>query len=192
MGDPMIRFFVLGLFVSCLLTSPPAVAADEGEKLVIGFPEGWVLVLRDQTEELLRTEFMPKGQTAETWAEKFTVQVFNGLGDEPMPFLERALADHQKQCLETRAEPPQATTVNGYDSAVLLVACARERGTNKGTLTLIQAIGGEDSFYVLQRAWRGAPYPVDKMPIPRELFSQWVGHLNSASVCDPRDPKHPC
>ena len=188
----MIRYFVLGLFVSCLLIPPPAVAAEKGEELAIGFPEGWVLTYRDQTAELLLTEFSPKGQTTANWVEKFTVRVFNGLKDDPKPFLDRTMVDHKKRCDDIKVEPSQPTTVNGYPSAAMLVACAKEKGTGKGTFSLIQVIGGQDSFYVLQRAWRGAPYPIDKMPIPRELLGKWVSHLNSARVCDPRGTEHPC
>ncbi len=48
-------------------------------------------------------------------------------------------------------------------------------------MTWFKAIAGNDSFYVVQKAFKFEPSP--------EQLTQWLGYLNKVSVCDTRLPE---
>ena len=72
----------------------------------------------------------------------------------------------------------------GYPVIVWLQVCPLNKETGKPEVTLLKAIAGKDSFYVVQKAFRFQP---DKAQI-----EQWSRYLRGVSVCDSRVPERAC
>jgi hypothetical protein len=51
-------------------------------------------------------------------------------------------------------------------------------------MTWFKAISGNDSFYVVQKAFKLDPTP--------DKAAEWVAFLNKVSVCDTRPPERKC
>ena len=67
---------------------------------------------------------------------------------------------------------------NGYQSLVWLLSCPRNAAAGKPEITFFKGVQGNDSFYVVQKAFKFSP--------TKDQFTQWVGYLGTVSVCDLR------
>jgi len=74
--------------------------------------------------------------------------------------------------------------VNGYDAASILLRCPLLASTGKPETTMLTAIKGNDSFYVVQRAVRSVP--------TAQQFETMKKYIESVSVCDSRLPTRAC
>jgi hypothetical protein len=73
---------------------------------------------------------------------------------------------------------------NGYPAAVWLLSCPRNRETGKPEITWFKAIQGNDSFYVVQKAFRFEP--------AKEQVAKWTQYLRGVAVCDSRLAERRC
>jgi hypothetical protein len=73
---------------------------------------------------------------------------------------------------------------DGYPAAVWLMTCPRNRETAKPENTWFKAIPGNDSFYVVQKAFKFEP--------SKEHIEQWTLYLKRGTACDTRLPERPC
>jgi len=64
--------------------------------------------------------------------------------------------------------------------------------TEKGQVTLIKAIQGNDNFYVITRAKRVPPVAEGAQPISTEVMAQWAAYMRAITVCDSNRDAHPC
>ena len=188
----MTRYAVIVLFALFLFAPRGAVALKPGENLLVKFPEGWKLGYQAKRGGVRVSDFIPVNQTIDTWRQMFTVKVFEGVMDSPSTFLDRIEAGIRKGCKDVKADSPGVVVDNGYEAAVTLIACANETHTGNGTLSLMKAISGNEGFYLVRRAWRGKPFPLDTMPVSRQEFSIWLEQINATKVCDTRGTDHPC
>ena len=69
-------------------------------------------------------------------------------------------------------------------SLVWLQDCPLNKATGKPEITWFKAIAGNDSFYVVQVAFKAWP--------SKELIAQWMHYLKDVRVCDTRLPERPC
>ena len=58
------------------------------------------------------------------------------------------------------------------------------KATGKPEITWFKAIQGNDSFYVVQVAFKAWP--------SKEQITQWMGYLKEVTVCDTRLPDRAC
>ena len=61
---------------------------------------------------------------------------------------------------------------------VLLQSCPLNKATGKPEITWFKAIQGNDSFYIVQVAFKAWP--------SKEQITQWMGYLKDVTVCDTR------
>jgi hypothetical protein len=164
-----------------------------GENFQVPLPEGWKIGWGKNDETLQMTELVPAAETVENWTQMVTVQIFKGRTDlNPKTFSESMAGLFQRGCDKVGAGKIGQRTVNGYASAQILIACTREAQSGRGSLTVVRSFAGNDSFYVVQMAWRTDPFALDAMPISREQFKEGLSHLNKVVVCDTRGNGHPC
>ena len=172
---------------------PGKATLEPGENLLASLPQGWELGFSDRDGGRAVYEYVPAGDSVEDWREMMTVQIFFNLNSVPPPaLLDQMRAGFAAECESSGVDALVERTVNGYPTARQLLFCGRGQQTGMGEAALVLAVAGRDSFYVVQRAWRGDPF---KGPAPAAvgaLLAGWTQHLDSIRVCDTRDKSKPC
>ncbi len=157
----------------------------KNENLLVGMPQGFKLGFKDSKNGMNMQEFVPVGETVQDWTEMVTVQVFLSRKDlQPAPFLGAMQQQWAGSCKGSSATPVVTGKVNGYDAASVLLRCPLLTSTGKPETTMLTAIKGNDSFYVVQRAVRSVPTP--------ERLETMKKYIESVSVCDSRLPTRAC
>lgn len=157
----------------------------KNENLLVGMPQGFKLGFKDSKNGMNMQEFVPASETVQNWTEMVTVQVFLSRKDlQPAPFLAAMQKQWAGSCKDSTATPVATGKVNGYEAASVLLRCPLLASTGRPETTMLKAIKGNDSFYVVQRAVRSVP--------PPERLETMKKYIESVSVCDSRSPTSPC
>jgi hypothetical protein len=64
------------------------------------------------------------------------------------------------------------------------LTCPRNPATGKPEMTWFKALQGNDSFYVVQKAFKFVP--------DKDQVAKWMGFLRAVAVCDSRLPDRAC
>jgi hypothetical protein len=157
----------------------------ENENLLVTAPPGYKVGFDTKKPNMLMTEFVPDKETVEDWTEMVTVQVFFGLKATPRQFMDNMDKTWRAAC----PEAPEAHTVadaaeNGYPTLVWLLDCPKNPKSGKPEITWFKAVQGNDSFYLVQKAFRFTP--------DKEQITRWMGYLRKVSVCDSRIAERAC
>lgn len=166
-----------------LFAAPPA-SALENENLLVGVPSGYKIDFRDRKQNMLITEMVPTGESVKGWTEMVTVQIFLGLKSSPADSRARMEKLWSGACPGGTGVLVSSGTENGYATMLWRQSCPLNRQTGKPEMTWFKAVAGNDSFYVVQKAFKFEPSP--------EKVTEWVGYLNKVSVCDTRLPTRKC
>ena len=180
------RTAVLQCVVILAAFAASAARADlENENLLVTAPPGYKVGSSDKKPNMLMTEFVPAKETVENWTEMVTVQVFFGLKATPQQFMDDMAKRWRAACPDaeeahTVADAPE----NGYPTLVWLLSCPKNPGTGKPEITWFKAVQGNDSFYLVQKAFKFEP--------SKEQITRWMGYLRKVSVCDSRIADRAC
>ncbi len=125
------------------------------------------------------------GETVDNWTEMVTVQVFYDLKVPPEAFMR----DLEKRWRGACPGAGEAQTIadgveHGYPARVWLLDCPRNPDSGKREITWFKAIEGNDSFYIVQKAFKF-------MPAKKQIV-RWVGYLRDVKVCDSRVADRAC
>jgi hypothetical protein len=172
----------LGL-IAALSLAPPALAF-ENENLLIAVPKGYKPDYRAKNARGIITEMVPQNETVKNWTEMLTVQIFFHSKQAPQAFRERVAQGWVKSCKGGSAHKIAQGLENGYPFAVWMLACPRNAQTGKPEWTWFKAIQGNDSFYVVQKAFKFEP--------ARLQIVEWTRYLKGVKVCDTRGIEHRC
>jgi hypothetical protein len=180
---PHVALRVLAVTFAALVTLPAT--AFEGENLLVTAPAGYKAGFSDRNAKMVMTEFVPAGQSVQNWTEMVTVQVFLGMKRaSPAAFRDRMEKLWAGSCAKAAMVPISAATENGYEVVLWRLTCPLNKTTGKPEMTWFKAIAGNDSFYVVQKAFKFEP--------PSEKVAEWIAYLNKVSVCDTRLPERAC
>jgi hypothetical protein len=140
------------------LCAPPARADLVNENLLVAAPAGYEVGLRKKKKESSITEWVPADETVDNWTEMVTVQVFYDLKVPP----EALMRDLEKRWRGACPGAGEAQTIadgveHGYPARVWLLDCPRNPDSGKREITWFKAIEGNDSFYVVQKAFKFMP-----------------------------------
>ena len=135
---------------------------------------------------MLLTEMVPKGESVDNWTEMVTTQVFLGGVPQrtPAAILEALSAVWIRNCQGAEIQHIRKGTENGYPFAFWMQTCPKNPMTGKPEIALLRAIQGNDSFYVVQKAWKYAPAD--------EEIAVWSRFMSGVSVCDSRMKGREC
>lgn len=154
------------------------------ENLLVGMPEGYKVGFNDKNTSRVMTEMVPAGETVENWTEMVTVQIFYRLKVRPAAFRDRMREILAKSCPNATTTPIGEGTENGYPYGLWLSNCPRNPATGKPEITWFKAMQGNDSFYMVQKAFKFEP--------SQEQVGKWMAYLRQASVCDSRLADRAC
>ncbi len=177
-----------------LALSACAESADEasGERLLAEPPEGWKQVFRTDKPDIRLVEYIPEDQHNASWSSKVSFESLAGNPQDPIDFVNGISADQANTCDGFEATPTFAGLENGYPTTVQFLECANSRLIERSQVTMIKAIQGNDYFYVITRAHRGAPLESGEKSLSNAEIAEWSMYLRAISLCDDRDPEHAC
>jgi len=171
---------------------PPDVDA---EHLLAAAPDGWRQVFRSSRGDTRIVEFVsPDSAPGDAWAEKVAFESFGGTPlPDPDVLLTGIAQDQKKTCDRFAQHDTFSGDENGYPTSVKMMICYDNPVTDKGQVTLVKSIRGDDRFYVITRAARTEPIANDKdLPLPAKQMAEWSLYLRAISVCNPQRAEHPC
>jgi hypothetical protein len=173
------------ILLTIFLISFPAHAQLTNENLLVAIPDGYIVGFQDKNAKQQMTEMVPRGQSVKDWTDMVTVQIFFRMTDvTPEAYKQRLEKLWAETCKGAESSPIGQGNERGYPVIVWLQVCPLNKDTGKPEVTLLKAIAGKDSFYVVQKAFRFQP---DKPQV-----EQWSRYLRNVSVCDSRVPERAC
>lgn len=172
------------LLAGCLATQSPA-TGFENENLLVSLPKGYKIGFQTQQDNMRMTEMIPLGETLENWTEMVTVQIFLGMRTVAPKAFERSLVRQwTSACADSESHHIIDGVENGYAFVLWMLACPKNKATGEPEVTWFKAMRGNDSFYVVQKAFKFMPND--------EQVVQWTNFLKEVQVCDARLPNQPC
>jgi hypothetical protein len=174
----------LPLILATALSLATSAVAFENENLLVTVPKGYKSDYHAKNAREIITEMVPQNESAKDWTEMVTVQIFFHSKPGPDAFRERIAQGWIKSCKGGSAHKIAHGKENGYAFAVWMLACPRNPATGKPEWTFFKAIQGNDSFYVVQKAFKFEP--------AREQVITWTKYLKGVAVCDTRGSEHRC
>jgi hypothetical protein len=170
--------------------APPASAKTKGhlrdENLLVSLAEGYKVAFQDRQGNMLMTEMVPEGESVHDWTEMITSQVFLGGVPQrnPEAFSEGLVTLWTRSCQGAETQHIRKGTENGYPFAFWMQSCPKNPMTGKPENVFLKAIQGNDSFYVVQKAWKYSP--------SEEEVISWTRFMSSVRVCDSRIKGREC
>jgi hypothetical protein len=147
-------------------------------------PDGYKIDFQQRSGNMLISEMVPAAQSVADWTEMVTVQVFHDLKVTPEQLKARIDQEGLAACDGIQSNPVAQGDENGYAYMVWLQSCPLNKATGKPEITWFKAIAGNDSFYVVQLAFKAWP--------SKEQITSWMHYLGSVRVCDSRLPERAC
>lgn len=175
----------VAIIAAVMFAVTPAAAQLINENLLVAVPEGYKIDFRDKKNNMIINEMVPAAQSATDWTEMVTVQIFLWMKDvPPARFKNDTEQRWRNACPGSGAHPIASDVENGYPAAVWLMSCPRNAQTGKPEMTWFKAIQGNDSFYLVQKAFKFSP--------SKDEIVTWIRYLRSVTVCDSRRPDRRC
>jgi len=174
-----------------LFANAPRIVFAQEQLAMPAFPADWVEAFARRGEQEV-VEYVPKGQTAEKWSRKITVEVYRDFKNLPLDtFQRRAAAQNRDACTGVREGAFQSGVNNGYPSAFWTLGCERERTTGQGETRYTKAIQGAAGLYLLTQIWRTPAFTKQGPNISAQEIEAGMKFLTSSVLCD-ASAAHPC
>ena len=161
----------------------PAFALS-AENLLVTMPAGYKVGYTNHTAKGVISEMVPAAETVESWTEMVTVQIYFGQKGSLIGYRSKMEKDWAAACAGAKSAPVGGGLVNGYTTMTWRQTCPLNKATGKPEITWFKAIAGNDSFYVVQKAFKSEP--------TAEQAAAAVKYLDGVSVCDTRLPDRAC
>jgi hypothetical protein len=181
----LMRSHLITLIVFVLVTPFARSQQMENENLLQTIPSGYKIGFQTKQGNMLMSEFVPERESVDNWTEMVTTQVFLGL-KRPTPNEFRQLMQQTwaASCKDSGFADVAAGDENGYPFEVWIQDCPNNQRTGKPERFWFKAIKGNDSFYLVQKAFRFSPEP--------DQVVRWTHYLRSIHVCDSRLSDRAC
>lgn len=155
------------------------------ENLLTVVPVGFKIDYEAEQNNMIISEMVPQGESVNDWTTLVTVQIFLGMTDTtPQQYQETLTQSWFSACPDSGSFPVADGAENGYNFVLWQLFCPLNPSTQKVEYTFLKAIQGNDSFYLVQVAFRYEPSEAD--------ITQWMGYLREVQVCDSRIPEQAC
>ena len=176
---------LLRLLLAGLLVPSVCLAQLSDENLLQGLPQGYKIAFQTQKGNMVMTEMVPEAETVDNWTEMVTTQIFLGLKEAtPAQFQALSTKAWLDVCKDGEVAPVTQGEENGYAFSIWVQSCPENPLTGQPENTWFKAIKGNDSFYLVQKAFRFHP--------SREQIVQWMQYFRAVEVCDTRLADRPC
>jgi len=169
-------------------TAPPTQSTGtrlENENLLVEVPMGFKVDYESKQDNIVINEMVPQNESVNDWTTMVTVQIFLGeTNTTPEQYQETMTQSWSNACQGSEYYPVADGAENGYNFVLWQLYCPINPSTQKVEFTYMKAIQGNDSFYLVQVAFRHEPSD--------EEITQWIQYLKRVQVCDSRIPDRAC
>jgi hypothetical protein len=167
---------VAALMTGLVLAAPGAARGEQ--TLLVSTPPGFKMAWSHATPDgaMKMMEYVPDGQTVESWQQMITVQHFPKLAAaDPLALLSSWTQKLVSVCPKAQVSRAPQAPVNGH-AAVRVYVHVAECGPRAPESILAVMIKGEDAMHMIQHAWR-------PQPPTREQLQAAMGGLDRARLC---------
>ncbi|OPY91526.1 MAG: hypothetical protein A4E72_00099 [Syntrophus sp. PtaU1.Bin208] len=175
--------FVIALLV---LAAPLCASAElKDENLIQNVPSGYKIDFQTRKGNMILMEMVPQGESVQDWTEMVTTNIYLGLKNvTPEGYQTKMQQMWGAACKGSESASITKGKENGYPFAIWMQVCPLNPSTGKPEYTWFKAIKGNDSFYVVQKAFKSNP--------SGKQITQWMQYFRSIIVCDTRLKGHSC
>ena len=162
-----------------------AMREEPKEVLMGNTPPDFEVGYRNDSAEVLMTEYVPSGQTVHNWSRMITIQGL--INYRPVTLQNFATSFTQlviDECSDSTHEILQSGEQLGYGYIVFGIACFKNLQTDLPEFILAKAIQGDDALYLIQKAWRYEP--------SEDALEDWMAQLETFSVCGSKNEYSKC
>ena len=171
----MIRILIILLFIQSFAYTKEL----KNESLLQTIPENFKLAYNNKQVMAEMYEFIPKNETLKNWSEMITTNIFHkNLNISAQEYIKEVKAKWEESCEVGYTKLLPHGKENGYDYALVMLYCKKSKQIDKEQLTYIKAIKGNDSFYVVQKAFTYL--------IKKDKIIDTMRYLKRIGVCDTR------
>ena len=157
----------------------------ENENLLAEVPSGFKIDYQAEQNGVVINEMVPEGESVNDWTTLVTVQIFMGMTNTaPEQYQENMTQSWFNACENSESYPVADGEENGYNFVLWQLYCPLNPSTQKVEYAYLKAIQGNDSFYLVQVAFRHEP--------SSDEITQWMQYLKQVQVCDSRIPEQAC
>ncbi|XOB61027.1 hypothetical protein ACMC56_10470 [Campylobacterota bacterium DY0563] len=151
------------------------------ENIMQGIPKGFKLGFKDYNKKthISLIEFIPKGETVQNWSQMITTNIYHkNIKLSAKEYIQYMNSSWKKSCQNNYTKFLPDGKENGYEYALFMAYCKKNKMTNKEEFTYFKAIKGNDSFYVVQKAFAYSP--------TKEEVIASMKYLQNVFICDTR------
>ena len=164
----------------------------------------WKVVFEKPSPRHYIMEWVPAGQTLETWTEMITVQGLKDLARQPNLKAESVLGtlagQIQKVCVpKFIGRSLGNSTIDSFEASRALIGCGElpadhPTGIKKGQgeIGYYIAIKGTNDVYVIHRSMRGAAFEPAALPVSQADLDRWEQELQPIKLCESNVPHAEC
>lgn len=166
-----------------------------GEFFLTPVPITWTVAHSSRSRRVVHMAWVPDDQTAADWQDKVSLQLFPGAtGITGRELLDQLATRYDADCKDLLATDTQVKEVRGRTVAFRFLGCTDYKDTGQGQIALFRTMQGEQSFYMMQRAWRTPTFARDTLPFQRELLGKTRLWLQGGRICQANssDPERAC
>jgi len=157
----------------------------ENENLLTTIPSGFKVDFSDKQNNFVITEMVQEGESVNDWSTMITVEIFLGEKNTTPQQYEETLTERWfNACENSETYPVADGAENGYNFVLWQLYCPLNTATQKEEYTFLKAVQGNDSFYLVQVAFRHEPSD--------DEITRWMGYLKEIQVCDSRIAERAC
>lgn len=184
---------------ACAVSQPEGQAPGDaptvvaGEQLLASPPPEWELSYQLNTGNTRLVDYLPPGETSADWETRLSFESHQNLTDmDPLEALQAEADKSQETCERFSNFNLFSGMENNYPTSTRLMMCARNAFINKGEVTMLKVIQGNDYLYVIRLRKRVPPFAEGEPEISKEEVAGWSTYLSSISVCDNSRDSYPC
>jgi len=182
----MIARIFLIVIVFLVSAAPSCFSAQfRDENLLQSIPPGYKIDHQIKKGNMILMEMVPEGESVKKWTEMITTNIYLGLKTVT---LESYRAEMEQMwgavCKGSQFGQITKGKENGYPFSLWYQICPMNLSTGKPEYTWFKAIKGNDSFYVVQKAFKFKP--------PEQQQNKMIQYFRSVTVCDARRKDRPC
>ena len=148
------------------------------ENLLVGLPAGFKIAFQDRKPNVQMTEAIPSNETLRELDRDGHDPDLLRDEDTPDQFRSRLEQCWRAACADGRGDEVTKGAEKGYPFAIFVLSCPLNPKTGKPEITWFKAVQGNDSFYLVQKAFKYMP--------SKDQVALAMKYLGAVTVCDSR------